>query len=562
VTARWGQRLLLAGGILAFWPGSPRPYYAAKSLCAAAGLAWAWLCLPRARRAALPAPVLALLAVAAVSAALGADPGRSFWGDALQPYYGLLQLWLYALAFALGACASDELLEDGLDALRAAAVGCGAAAAAQAAGLIPQPWANMAGRMLGPTGNPVFFGALCALLLPPSLAGAGRAGGWRRAAPVGALLGLLLARSRGAWLAAAAGAALYAAFSGRLAGRGRQAAAGLAAASLAAALWLAGPEKARSDLLRVETWRVAAATARERPLLGYGPDAFMLAFRRHQSDAYAAAAHETGQGQTSAHDDLLQAAATMGLLGLGAYLWLLAALAWDARRTLAGPRAPLGAAAAGGLLALFVAAKFNPVPLEACAAAAWLAGALRPRGEPAGPEAGPVLTGAALAVLAAFLALAGADAARASSRSALERGDLALGVTRARLALTLTPGRPASLQALGEALATAAANLPRERALPYAAEGLELGRDASRRHAGDPAAHELAGTLALADAKATGDKERLTEARAELERASELDPHHTYAVERRLEIARMLGDKDAEARETRRLEELKALLAL
>jgi hypothetical protein len=52
----------------------------------------------------------------------------------------------------------------------------------------------------------------------------------------------------------------------------------------------------------------------------------------------------------------------------------------------------------------------------------------------------------------------------------------------------------------------------------------------------------------------------LGEARRELDLASELDPHHPYAVQRRLLIAQLLGDKDAEAREKKRLDELDALI--
>ena len=68
----------------------------------------------------------------------------------------------------------------------------------------------------------------------------------------------------------------------------------------------------------------------------------------------------------------------LGLAGLAAYLWLLAALGLAAWRTMSDePRRAEAAALACGLLALFIAMKFNPVPVEALSLAALFAPPLR-----------------------------------------------------------------------------------------------------------------------------------------------------------------------------------------
>ena len=557
---RWGQRLLLAGGVLAFLPGLPRAYYTPKSLACAGGLALAWLSLRRARRAPLTLPLLALLAACAISAAQGLDPGQSFWGDANQAYYGLLQLSLYALAYALGASVDDDLVDDGLAALGVAGAVCGALALAQAAGLVPPPWGVVSGRAIGPTGNPVFFGAVAALMLGPALR-LGSLKGPRTLIPAAGALALALSRARGAWLAGAAAAAVWLAGSGRLkAGRRVVFAvlAVLAAAALGGALLLGGPNKSVSDIQRVEIWRAAAQAFADRPLLGVGPDNFMLVMRRRMSPRFVAAAHSPGMGDSSAHNDLLQAAATTGALGTLAYLWLWGALAWAVWRGLREGRGERAAAAAAGLAAAFVAAKVNPLPLEACAAAAWLAGAAAPRGERGASWSGPSLAAASLGVLACFAALAAAEDLSVGARAALARGRFQEAVDDGTLAATLTPGRLGSRQAQLQIWAVAAQSLPPERGAPLARRGLALAAQTARAHPGNPLAHEIAGTMAMVVALVAKDTSVLPEGLRELERASTLDPHHPYPVRRRMEIYGQLGDKDAQAREQKRLDELDA----
>ena len=80
-------------------------------------------------------------------------------------------------------------------------------------------------------------------------------------------------------------------------------------------------------LLRLYIYRDTLPLILERPLLGHGPDNFAGPFDAHQGDDLRATLTngETGVEKVvdKAHNNLLQVAATTGLLGLAAYLWLL-----------------------------------------------------------------------------------------------------------------------------------------------------------------------------------------------------------------------------------------------
>ena len=82
---------------------------------------------------------------------------------------------------------------------------------------------------------------------------------------------------------------------------------------------------------RLLTAAIAGEAALARPLFGYGPDAFLPAFRAHRSDAYA----ETfGPVHTlnNAHSWPLQYAATLGLPGAALLVAAIVAALWRSRR--------------------------------------------------------------------------------------------------------------------------------------------------------------------------------------------------------------------------------------
>ncbi|MEK7746235.1 MAG: O-antigen ligase family protein, partial [Elusimicrobiota bacterium] len=180
----------------------------------------------------------------------------------------------------------------------------------------------------------------------------------------------------------------------------------LAAFVGAGALRLSGRLTPASDAQRPMVWKAAWTAFLRHPLLGTGPDTFEAAFRRHRSVEYVKLMGSE-RFQAHAHNDVLQALATTGLAGAGAYLALLAALCLAARRSLseAGGRAET-AALCGGLLGLFLVMKLDPIALEVLVTAAFLSGLLMrtPRDAPSVPLH-PLL--AASLALAAAASLAG-----------------------------------------------------------------------------------------------------------------------------------------------------------
>lgn len=76
---------------------------------------------------------------------------------------------------------------------------------------------------------------------------------------------------------------------------------------------------------RIELWRVTLNMIQRRPFMGWGPDSLSLVYPRYKSPGFV---QLEGSDVTpdKAHNEFLQAGATLGLVGLAAYLWFLFAL--------------------------------------------------------------------------------------------------------------------------------------------------------------------------------------------------------------------------------------------
>lgn len=73
---------------------------------------------------------------------------------------------------------------------------------------------------------------------------------------------------------------------------------------------------------RIMAWKATLKMIKRSPLLGTGPDTFGLSFRKYMSPEYRKIAGIEAN-PIYAHNEILQIASTMGLIGLGIYLWLL-----------------------------------------------------------------------------------------------------------------------------------------------------------------------------------------------------------------------------------------------
>jgi putative inorganic carbon (HCO3(-)) transporter len=311
---------------------------------------------------------------AALSTVLAVNVGVAVLGASLR-YEGLVTIGCYALLFWLAAGALDaESARGVLRALMAAGFVAAMLGIVQSivgsilVGGAPAETALTFGGSLRATstfGNAYGLGGFLAMVLPLAvheLAGARSAADRVVAANVVAVvgLGLVLTYSRGAWLGAVLGVALVA---GRPAAAlvrrwpaavlgGGAVAAGLvgllviaraappwAGATLARAASLADPAQG-SGATRLHLWSDTLHLVAARPLVGWGPDTFGLVYPRFQTGDWT-----PGFLADKAHSDLLQVAATQGLIGVAAYVGILAmfGLAWWRGRARLGATALLGA---------------------------------------------------------------------------------------------------------------------------------------------------------------------------------------------------------------------------
>jgi putative inorganic carbon (HCO3(-)) transporter len=372
-------------------------------------------------------------------------------------------------------------------------------------------------------GNPTLLGTYLAMLLPLAIrvvqqpgSTLGRALGANVTVVMAAAL--LLTFTRGAWLGAGVGIAitLLRPATRAAAVRGAVAFAGLGALGLAAATAagtappvlativsraasLANP-LAGSGGFRIAVWRDTLPLVAARPLAGWGPDTFGLVYPMFRN-------LPTGVVD-KAHSELLQVAATQGLIGVAATLATLVALCVAFWR---GRRRPDAFALLGALAAYEVSMQFEfswiavTAPfwiVAAVAAAAWTGPEPRTvvvpipasRAVRLSLAAAGVLLPASIAAMLAVLPLA-ADALSFQAMAALARGDLPVARTRIAQARLLAPYEPTYAAEAGDvALDVRPGGQPSPRTDPAGARSAYL--DAIRLGTGEPVVYER---LATAD---------------------------------------------------------------
>ncbi|MGH3115986.1 MAG: O-antigen ligase family protein [Gaiellales bacterium] len=287
--------------------------------------------LPRTRlHLAVAAYVLAVVA----SAAAGENAYVSFFGEQ-DSYQGLTQVGdMVVLYLAVGVAyrrrADFQLIAF---TMMAAAAIASMYAVVQSAGLDPLEWTRDPSiRPFGTFGNPIQLAhylsvtaGLCLglTLFEPSVRV--RLTGAVATAAFVVVSGLTGARSGLVGLAAAVGAALIVVPRRRSESWTRRLPLALAAAVVSAVAVLSptGQRLVEGPLAdRIGLYEIAARAFMERPLLGYGPDQFSIAFTRHHS-AGAPAALEYDERHVWAHNFILQALVTTGAVGGLALLTLI-----------------------------------------------------------------------------------------------------------------------------------------------------------------------------------------------------------------------------------------------
>ncbi len=340
------------------------------------------------------------LAVVGVSGRMSILPSLSEAG-APQPAMGVLTVAVWGLLFVAALRLARRNLAHGV--LRAL-IWSGVAAAAVGIAQYLNLWlvtfeVLQHGRATSVFGSSIVFGGFLALSAPAAVAySLHLRDGWeQRAVLVGVFViavGLAASGTRGAWIAAAGASALVVVLSMVLSGaaiRRRVALRALAlglvlvSAAAAAAVMPAGTtgtitERAATIGLREPSlaarsliWKTVSSAALQRPWLGWGPDTTFYVMPRFQPPAWQKV-FLNGGTTSSAHNLELQILIEYGLIGLAAFLLLLATCARHmvrALRTAGGGERVLQIALVGSLAGLLLHAQLAWVTLDVVAIA-WI----------------------------------------------------------------------------------------------------------------------------------------------------------------------------------------------
>ncbi len=270
-------------------------------------------------------------------------------------------------------------------------------------------WHSQA-RVFSTFGNPSFLGTHTAFLLP-LMAGLAMATTGRGRALAGAMtaltaLILLWTFSRGAWLGAIAGLAVVSILSRNTLRRAipplPRFALGTALVLIVIVTVLALPREhltRRTD--RLMLWRGTLSMIREKPLTGWGIGAFPAEYPPFAPKAFAQRMKDDNTFAEHPHCEYLHVATETGILGLGLFAWLVAAIVRQSfRRARTGDRFAIGALGAIVAVLVHIAVDRN-FRLASTAAPFWLlVGAMYARGTGAAPIS--PRTGLAVAVAAAI----------------------------------------------------------------------------------------------------------------------------------------------------------------
>lgn len=379
-----GLSLILVVAPLFFSTSMRDVFTLSKSLPISVGVAatWIWLAFKgkaSLRKAMTPA-VLAVAASIMVSSYFSVDIPMSVFGPHQQQFYAILPLLLCALVYYASANSSGipptamvtmALLGGGLVSVLALS---------QVGGEGFMPWSIQGGRAGSTFGSPIFLGTYLSMLLP--LAWTRRPdSGWPRitfrADLILISIGIIATRSVGSMVAAISGILLieYVRSNNKRAIR-----IALLAVPVVAAIIYLRKHSVDGNILqsnsgRIEIWKIAIEAWKSHPVLGWGPDTFSLAFRQFMTQRYIDASNGNDKFiQLGAHNDILQVLSTMGAVGMAAYLFMVSGAIKLIRAAMRTEPEAIGIA--GSLMAMFVSAKFNPVPLSVMAVAACLLGSL------------------------------------------------------------------------------------------------------------------------------------------------------------------------------------------
>lgn len=538
-------------------------------------LLWVRCCPSRFVKTGIEKPLVFFLAVFLASLMTSIDPIVSIVGVYSQPFNGAAELLPAVLIFLAVSSEGDRWPDGPLYCAALIGIASGIACALQLARVIPAPFDMMAGRALGTMGSPVFLGAVLAPALPAALWLGSRGSLIGIAGSIGSFLALWACHSRGPWLAAAAGLWGLLAASGAIRPRWRHLAALAAVLGVLAAL-SGRMGKAYSDSGRIKVWKIAARAGAEHPILGSGPDTFVLDIRRLKTPDLM----KIGTIQAGAHNDILQAWATMGGLGALALIWLWVSVLSELwKKAVFWPGMIFGGSttpAFGAALALFISAKFNPVPPSAVYIVAALVGsALRLKRETLEDDGLTITSwnwrpindrGLIWALGIGFLIATAIPVGQAMTAEALSSfgvmafraGEINSAADMIRQANEIYPVETTFAANRFEIIRRLSIGLKEERAKDFARRALRAGACIVKAHPQDPEAFELMSTIELWAAGRFGHGLARSAIKTS-KRAVELDPFFEFSSRRWLQSAIVVGDQREIAAASAKLRSLQAI---
>ncbi len=298
------------------------------------------------------------LGVCAVSWIFAENHWIGLVGSPRAPYYGLIEVAFVVLAYYAAA----GLKDNPRPVLIWAGVGLGILAIAQAStghSFLNQPLQQ--GRASGIRYSPVMFAASmipCAICAWNEFRERSFLGiHWKSLLAFALIVaGIVSSQAKGAMLALSVALWVYETDGVRR---------WVGVAVSVAALWvymLKVPSV--NNLERLELLRISWSAFLERPLLGWGPDNFLLVMLKNRTVEYSRIVGSLRLAQASAHNDIAQVAATLGLVGLVSYLYLLWSLVRSSRSLMS----------LSVIVAMWFQAQVNPLPVDVLVIAAVLVG--------------------------------------------------------------------------------------------------------------------------------------------------------------------------------------------
>ncbi|MDE0699139.1 MAG: O-antigen ligase family protein [Acidimicrobiaceae bacterium] len=339
-----GLGLVLIGGAVVFDPQGYNGYLASKVFVAGIGLLLCLVVVSRGPGLVVPVGIPLAFGFAlggfSVAATVFSD---SVWRSVLgatQRQSGMLAWLGFAVAFVVGLSLlrryGDSVFEPLMKAAAIAVIVVSVIGLAELAGWEIDPdLIEFRGRVRSTFGNPTALSGFLLLVTPIAAVAATRQDRWRWLgwfALAGSLVNIAAAQTRAVWLAGAVLAIVVVLV--RLRGRARSLLIALVLCGLAGTAFTGRWQQVGADFgERLSIWRVGVSVLADNPLVGVGPEMFLVGFEEHVSDETA---RELGGGTAvdRVHNGILDFAVSYGAVAGALYVLVLVVAGWLAMRAI------------------------------------------------------------------------------------------------------------------------------------------------------------------------------------------------------------------------------------